>query len=212
MIADKLNILVVDDEVLLRQGLRTMLEKEPFVGMVYEAATEDEFSDRLSRYAIHFILLDIRLKTTTGFELLKKLHSLERHPYVIGLTGLDGTEAIIHLLKAGVQGVVYKLDGYGEVISAIRNILQRGTYFPESIMKIIQANAGRWDEVPTVTLNETEMNMLTAIARGETTKEIAVEYKMSPATAETYRIRLLRKVGVPNTAALLAYAFRNGIL
>lgn len=209
---EKFNIMVVDDEVLLREGLRAMLEREPFTGYVYEAENLDDFLLNLKKFHIDFVLLDIRLKSTSGFELLRALSTLPYKPHIIGLTGLDGTEVVIHLLKAGVQSVVYKLDGYSEIVNAIKNVQTRGTYFSQGILRIIESNAGRWDEIPTVTLTESEMNMLRAIARGETTKEIAIEYKMSPATAETYRIRLLRKVGVPNTAALLAYAYRNGIL
>ena len=61
-------------------------------------------------------------------------------------------------------------------------------------------------------LTAQELDILQAISRGSVTKEIAEELKMSQATAETYRLRLIKKVGVPNTAALLAYAYRNGIL
>ncbi len=211
-VSDKLNILIVDDEVLLRQGVRAMLEKEIFVNNVFEAATEEEFLECVTNNHVHFILLDIRLKSTTGFHLLRKLSSISYKPYVVGLTGLDGTEAIINLLKEGVHSVIYKLDGFAEIIRTIKNVTQRGTYFPDSIMKIIQTNAGRWDEVPPVVLTSAERSLLMAVARGETTKEIAEDLKMSPATIETYRIRLLRKVGVSNTAGLLAYAFRNGML
>jgi two-component system response regulator DegU len=79
-------------------------------------------------------------------------------------------------------------------------------------LNVIQANAHRWDQVPPVVLNFLEKELLKAIASGLTTKEIASQLKMSDATAETYRIRLIRKVGVQNTAGLMAYAYRNGIL
>jgi DNA-binding NarL/FixJ family response regulator len=86
------------------------------------------------------------------------------------------------------------------------------SYFPANILRIIQSNAQRWDDVPGVILTFQEKELLKAIASGATTKEIGPQLKMSPATAETYRTRLMKKVGVPNTAALLAYAYRNGIL
>jgi DNA-binding CsgD family transcriptional regulator len=61
-------------------------------------------------------------------------------------------------------------------------------------------------------LNSLEREIITALAQGKTTKELAVQLKMSESTAETYRVRLIKKLGVANTAALLAYAYRNGIL
>src|SRR5690606_18366933 len=107
---------------------------------------------------------------------------------------------------------VYKLDGYDEIRKTISSILASGNYYPEKVLRIIQSNAKSWDHTPTVVLHSNELNMLKAIARGSITKEIATELKMAETTAETYRMRLLKKVGVPNTAALLAYAYRNGIL
>jgi DNA-binding NarL/FixJ family response regulator len=208
----KLNILIVDDEALLRQGVRSMLEKEDFIQAIYEAESEEGFTKNLTENRIDIILLDIRLRKTSGLELLKILEGLPVRPKVIAVTGLDGVELIINLLKSGVHGIVYKLDGYGEIINAIKTISISGTYFPENILKIIQANAQRWDEVPTTLLSFQEKELLKAIANGATTKEIAEELKMSSSTAETYRIRLMKKLGVSNTAALLAYAFRNGIL
>lgn len=209
---NKINILIVDDEALLRQGLSALLEKEQFINSIYQAEDEQTFITQLSANRIDIILLDIRLRKTNGLELLKKLQSHDQSPKVIAVTGLDGVEVIINLLKAGIHGIVYKLDGYGEIIKAIKNVLLSGSYFPENILKIIQSNAQRWEEIPTVLLTFQEKELLKAIADGATTKEIATDLKMSPSTAETYRIRLMKKMGVSNTAALLAYAFRNGIL
>ncbi|MBT1705316.1 response regulator [Chryseosolibacter indicus] len=208
----KVNVLIVDDEALLREGLRAMLQHESVVKNVYEAHDEKTFQEALIKNTVDLILLDVRLRSVTGFDLLARLKAIDQHPKVIAVTGLDGTEMIINLLKSGVHGIVYKLDGYSEISKAIKNVLQSGTYFPESVLKIIQTNAQRWQEIPSVTLTFQEKEMLKAIATGITTKEIAVHLKMSPSTAETYRIRLMKKVNVPNTAALLAYAFRNGIL
>jgi DNA-binding NarL/FixJ family response regulator len=79
-------------------------------------------------------------------------------------------------------------------------------------MSIIQKNAGKWDDIPTISLNFGERELLWALARGLTTKEMASELRMSESTTETYRNRLMKKVGAQNTAALLAFAFRNGLL
>ena len=128
------------------------------------------------------------------------------------LTGLEGTELLMNLLQSGVHGIVYKLDGYGEILKTIRGVIEKGSYFPTKILNIIQENAHRWDHVPPVTLSLPERDLLKAIASGLTTKEIASLLKMTEATTETYRIRLIKKMGVHNTAGLIAYAYRNGVL
>lgn len=209
---EKINLLLIDDEALIREGLRALLEKEPFVGNIFEAEDSNQFHYHLSAHRIDVVLLDIRLRNTTGVELLEAVKKLEPCPKVIVVTGMEGVELIINLLKSGVDGIVYKLDGYEEIRKTIRSTLASGNYFPEKILKVIQSNATKWDNMPSVVLTMQEMDILKALARGSITKEIAQELKMAEGTAETYRLRLIKKVGVPNTAALLAYAYRNGIL
>jgi DNA-binding NarL/FixJ family response regulator len=208
----KINVLLVEDEMLLREGLKSLLVKETFVKNIFEAATLQEFTQVVDGNNIDIVLLDIRLQGTNGLELLRILKNKNIPAKVIAVTGLEGVELVVNLLKAGVQGIVFKLDGYQEILTAIKATLNADSYFPDKIMKIIQVNASRWDQVPPVLLNFQENEMLRSIARGLTTKEIAHYLKMSEATAETYRIRLIKKLGVSNTAALLAYAYRNGIL
>jgi DNA-binding NarL/FixJ family response regulator len=212
MLPDRVRILIVDDEALIREGLRSLLEKEPFVSGIYEAADAEQFHDQISKNRIDLVLLDIRLRNTTGVELLGSLKKMELSPKVIAVTGMEGVELIVNLLKLGVDGVVYKLDGYDEIKKTIKSILASGNYYPDNVMKIIESNANSWDRTPTVVLTEKELKILKAIARGSITKEIANELKLAEATAETYRLRLIKKLGVTNTAGLLAYAYRNGIL
>ncbi len=207
----KQNFLLVEDEALIREGLRSLLEKENFVKEIFEASNGKEFFREIKK-DIDFVLMDFRLPDTNGLDLLSILKKEAIQPKVIVLTGLEGAELLMNLLKSGVHGIVYKLDGYMEILKTIKGVLETGSYFPEKILHVIQANAHRWDKVPPVVLSLPERDLLKAIASGRTTKEIASFLKMSDSTAETYRIRLIKKVGVQNTAALLAYAFRNGIL
>lgn len=207
----RFNFLLVEDEALIREGLRSLLEREDFVKNVYEASNANEFGEQISK-GVDLVLMDFRLSDTNGLELLAMLKKLEIQPKVIMLTGLEGTELIMNLLRSGVNGIVYKLDGYKEIVKTIRKVVETGSYFSDKILNVIQANAHRWDQVPPVVLNLPERELLKAIANGLTSKEIATLLKMSETTAETYRIRLIRKVGVPNTAGLIAYAYRNGIL
>lgn len=208
----KVNILMVDDEALIREGLRSLLEREPFVGEVFEAAGAEEFYALMAGKKVDLVLLDIRLRNITGVELLSYLNSIEVRPKVIAVTGMEGAALIVNLLKLGVDGIVYKLDGYKEIHRTIDSVLTSGDYFPERVRRIIQSNATAWEKTPAVVLTAQELEILKALAEGSITKEIASQLKMAEATAETYRLRLIRKVGVPNTAALLAYAYRNGIL
>ncbi len=209
---ERINILLVEDEVLIRQGMRSLLEKEDFVKEIHEAGDAKEFREKMAHLSVDIVLLDIKLPGTKGLELVAEMTAKDNHPKVIVVTGLEGVELIINLLKSGVHGIVFKLDGYNEIIKTIREVLITGHYFQEKITAIIQNNLHRWDHVPPVLLSFQENELLRIIASGLTTKEMAVKLKMTEATTETYRTRLIKKMGVPNSAALLAYAYRNGIL
>lgn len=207
----RFNFLLVEDEALIREGLRSLLEKENFVKEIFEASNAKEFKEQIKK-EIHIVLMDFRLIDTNGLDLLAMLKKEVNQPKVIMLTGLEGTELLMNLLKAGVGGIVYKLDGYKEILSTIKGVLEKGVYFSPKILNLIQINAHRWDHVPPVVLSLPERDLLKAIASGYTTKEIASRLKMRESTAETYRIRLIKKMGALNTADLIAYAYRNGIL
>ncbi len=207
----KINLLLVDDEGLLRDGLKSLLSKEPFVDEIHEAYNLETFRQKITAHTVDIVLLDIRLQGASGMELLNTVKRDEQTKVII-VTGLEGVELIINLLKAGVHGIVFKLDGYNEILKTIEAVMNAESYFPEKITKIIQANAARWDAVPSVVLTFQEKELLRGIVNGLTTKQIALSLKMTESTTETYRVRLLKKIGLPNTAALLAYSFRNGLL
>jgi DNA-binding NarL/FixJ family response regulator len=208
---DKFNFLLVEDETLIREGLKSLLQQEVFVGTISEAANRREFQ-KVFTAEIDFVLLDFKLRDTNGLELMQLIKSAGRPVKVIMLTGLEGNELILNLLKAGVNGIVYKLDGYNEIRKTIEKVLRNENCFTEKVLTIIQQNAHRWDNLPPVTLTFTEKEMLQALTRGLTTREISELTRMTETTIETYRVRLMKKVGVPNTAALIAYAYRNGVL
>lgn len=210
-LTSKLNFLLVEDEALIREGLRSLLEKENFVKEIHEASNAQEFKEQIKK-EIDIVLMDFRLVDTNGLDLLTLLKKEVNQPKVIMLTGLEGTELLMNLLKAGVSGIVYKLDGYKEILTTIKGVLMTGSYFSPKVLNIIQTNAHRWGHMPPVVLTLPERDLLKAIASGLTTKEIASVLKMSESTAETYRMRLIKKMGVLNTAGLIAYAYRNGIL
>lgn len=210
--SNKIGVLLVDDEAMIRQGFKALLSMENSIKAIYEAGNASEFKKQLATGAIDVVLLDIRLKDTTGLELMEVMKSSGKQPKVIAVTGLDGAEMIINLLKAGINGIVFKLGGFDEVIKAIKAVMHSDSYFPANIVKVIQNNLHRWEEIKPVLLSAQEKDILKALASGCTTKELAPQLKVTLATAETYRTRLMRKVGVSNTAGLLAYAFRNGIL
>lgn len=206
----KSNFLLIDDEALIREGVRALIEMENFTGRIFEAPGKKQL-EAVPLQDIDIALIDFRLENSNGLEVIDHLKKLSKCKFIV-VTGLDGSELIMNLLKADVQAIVHKLDGYKEIRKAILRVRDNDTYFPAGALRIIQNNSHNWDTVPPVTLSFGERELLTAISTGLTTKEIAINLKMTESTTETYRLRLIKKLGVSNTAALIAYAFRNGIL
>src|SRR5687768_8573684 len=114
-----LNILLVEDEALIREGLRALLEKENFVSEVFEAADGREFREQIKKN-IDIVLMDFRLGNTNGLDLLAVLKKEKPNVKIIMLTGLEGTELLMNLLKSGANGIVYKLDGYSQILATIK--------------------------------------------------------------------------------------------
>lgn len=207
----KYNFLIVDDEALIREGLESLLVNEPFVFAIQQASNKVEFLKAIES-PINLVLLDFKLQSTNALDLLPILKQKWPDSKVIAVTGLDGTELLVNLLKAGVNGIVYKLDGYSEIRKTIEKVLDGESYFPEKVLRVIQRHASQWDDVPLIRLTFSEKEILKFLTAGLTTKQIAGELKMTESTTETYRNRLMKKLNVQNTAGLLAFAFRNGLL
>lgn len=208
----KIDILLVEDVPLAREGLRALLEKEAFVGAVYEAWDENSFLSVISNRVVDVTLLDLKLEGTSGLELFKKLGGMKQRSDVIAVTGLEGEEVIINMLKAGLSGAVYKLEGFIEIKKAINNIRLAGGYFSPRIRKVIHDNRHRWDEVRHVDLSQLEKDLLRGIGSGFTLRQVAYILKMSEGYAKKLRTKLLKKIGVSTTVELLIFAYRNGLL
>lgn len=203
-------ILLVDDEVLIRDGVDALLRREKFVEKIYHASGKKDILQVPLR-EVDVVLLDFKLRDCNGLELIPKIRQCGCSQVIV-MTGLDGAELVVNLLHAGVQGVIHKLDGYAEIRNALLKVLTGNTYYPPHVVKILKDNVHRWSKIPPVNLSFNDREIITAISEGYTTKEIANRLKMTEATTETYRLRLIKKLRVPNTAAMMAYAFKNGIL
>lgn len=208
----KPNLLLVDDEALVRQGLKAMLEKQGVASKIYEAGDGQGALEIIQLHPIDIVLLDIRMPKVSGTRVISALKLNHPHIKIIVVTGVGGTELILNLLKEGVHGFVQKMNGFDEVLKSITVVMEAGRYFSEEVLQIIRHHTDQWDTPPSVLLNDRELRLLKSITEGLTTKQIADLFHLSPRTAETNRQRLLEKTRTQNTAALIAYAYRNGII
>jgi DNA-binding NarL/FixJ family response regulator len=208
----KTNILLVEDEKILRELMGNLLKQEPFVEAVYEAWDEETLTDVMTNHRVDVILLDMKLRGISGLELFAKVKSFDQTPRVIAVTGLEGRALMVNLLKAGIDSIIHKFDGYSEVFKTISNMNGSVGYISAYVRRVIQECWNSWDEIPSVILSPKEKEFIKALADGLTASEIAPLFNMTTGSIEQFKAKLMKKIGVRNTAALLAFAFRNGLI
>jgi len=214
--ARRTRILVADDHPIVRQGLRTILEGEPDIEVVGEAADGREAVRKASMLAPDIVIMDISMPKMNGLDATARIVKDNPAIRVVALTMHSSEEYVYSLLKAGAKGYLLKESVSSDLVEAIHAVEGGGTYLHPSIstkvvevyLKGPQANA-RSGRVDVLTLREREILQL--IAEGHTNKEIAVMLVLSVKTIENHRTRLMDKLEIHNVAGLTRYAIERGI-
>jgi len=207
----KIGVLIVDDHAILRAGLRTLLNLQPDMEVVGEAAEGLEAVEKVKRLEPDVVLMDISLPGMDGLEVAKKLK--KRHPdvRVLILTMHEDRRFLYSALKAGASGYVVKRAADTELIDAIRAAYRGDVFLHPSMAKIVaedyveQAGTEKG-------LSDREREVLRLIAEGRTYKEMAKVLAVSVKTIETYRERIKEKLGLHTRAELVRYALEKGLV
>lgn len=218
---EKVRVLIADDHALVREGLRLMLERQPDFRVVGEAATGREAVRLALRTRPDVVLLDITMPDLDGIETLKEIH---RHlPQVRGviLTMHEDRDLFFQALQVGAMGYVLKGGTSEELLTALR-VVQRGEVYlsPRMATVLVQYVRQRGllpggdggEPRPEEVLSPREIEVLTLLAQGRTNQEIAATLTLSPSTVQTYRSRILEKLGAQTWADLVKYAVRHGLI
>ena len=205
--------LIVDDHAIVRRGLRELLSDE-FPGAAFgEASDAREALEQLRARKWDVVLLDIALPGKSGLDLLKELKTEWPKLAVLVLSAHPEDQFAVRVLKAGAGGYMTKESGPEELAKAIRKILAGGRYVsPALAEKLALGVTKNLASVPHETLSDREYEVMSWIASGKTVKEIAEELSLSAKTISTYRTRVLEKLSVKNSAEIVQYAIRNGLV
>lgn len=215
-----IKLALVDDHTMFRQGLATVLGQIHDFDLILEAANGQEFIDKLPRRVPDVVLLDLQMPVMDGIATADYLR--ENYPLikVIILTMHDEDRMVLHLLEKGVCGYLLKDADTAEVEKAVRKVLDEGVYITEFVSRIMlrkmtnKTSNGKSTTLynSKIMLSEREMEVLRLICEGLSTAEISERIFLSPRTVEGHRLRILEKTGTKNTAGMVAYAFRNGLI
>lgn len=211
----KAKVMLVDDHVVVRQGLKALFADEPDIEVVGEADNGREALERLPELKPDVVLMDISMPGLNGIEATRQLR--QRHPEVkvVVLSMHANEEYVFQVLQAGASGYVLKQSDSMEVVAAIRAAVAGGSFLSPPISRTViddyvrRADArGRSEELDLLTSREREVLQL--LAEGLSNKEIARELNISVKTVETHRSNMMNKLQVSSKTELVKYAIRKG--
>ena len=208
-----MKVLIVDDHAIVRRGLRELLSDE-FNGTSFgEASDARQALEQLRKKEWDVALLDIALPGKSGLDLLKELKAEWPALPVLVVSAHPEDQFAVRVLKAGAGGYMTKESAPEELAKAIRKILAGGRYVSSALAEKLALGVTKDPtRMPHETLSDREYDVMSRIASGKTVTEISEELSLSAKTISTYRARVLIKLSVKNSAAIVQYALRNGLV
>jgi DNA-binding NarL/FixJ family response regulator len=208
---DQINIAVVDDHELFREGIILVLRQIRGFNVVFNAARGNDFLEYLETSKPDVVLMDINMPGMNGVETTVK--ALEKYPNlkVIALTMLSDTLHSMQMIEAGVKGFLLKKGNKNELRQAVTEVFNGGNYFSQEILQNLVCQSLRHPRGDNQLTNR-ELEVLDLVCKGLTSQEIADKLFISIKTVEGHRTNIFQKANVRNTAALVVWALHNNFL
>jgi len=204
-------VLIADDHQIVRQGLRALLEKAGHV-VVAEASNGREAVDLAGTHQADIAVLDMIMPVLNGVDSARELLRVAPQLRTILLTMHADRPYVVEALRAGAKGYVLKTQAAEDLVRAIDEVSRGAVYIsPAVAVSLVDAILDK-DESPAQELTARERQILQLIAESKSTKEIARLLNISYKTAESHRSRLMKKLDIHETAGLVRYAIRRGLL
>ena len=210
-----MRVLIADDHTMVRESLVGVLQAEPDVEVVAQASDGIEAIEQAERTRPDVVVADLSMPRLNGIEVVRRLREKLPETRVLVLTMHQEDEYVLQAVRAGASGYLVKDSAARELLAAVRSLhAGRGYFGPQASKALAEQvqNPGRGAEDPYGSLTAREREVFHLIAEGLTTKEIARRLGISAKTAENHRGRVLDKLDVRNTAELVRYALRKGLL
>jgi DNA-binding NarL/FixJ family response regulator len=205
------SVLLADDHQIFRQGLRVLLERERF-DVVGEAADGREAVQLAERLKPDVVVLDFVMPLLNGLDAATQIQKVSPNTRTILLTMYTEDQYVLEALRAGLRGYVIKTQAAADLVRAIRETLQNGVYLSPGISRTLVEAYLSGTAMPADPLTPRERQVLQLVAEGKTTKEVAMVLGLSVKTAETHRTKIMRKLEIHETAGLVRYAIRRGLV
>ena len=213
-----IRVVVVDDQALIRDGLRTMLELDDGISVVGEAADGADAVDAVQRTRPDLVLMDIRMPGIDGLEATRRLLSRPGGPKVIVLTTYEADEYVIEAMRAGASGFLLKDLRKGQLVRAVHQAAAGDLVIDPSITKrlierVVDTKRAQTQARSALNrLTEREIQVLKLMARGLTNVELAAELSVSESTVKTHVARILDKLDLRDRVQAVILAYEIGLV
>jgi DNA-binding NarL/FixJ family response regulator len=208
-----IRVLITDDHVIVRDGLRQIVRETDDIAVSAEAGTASETLDALRERAVDVVVLDLNLPDRHGLDLLLQLRSLyPRIPVLILSVNRDASYAV-RLLKAGAAGYIGKHAARDQLVDGIRRVARGEKYLAPDLAESVAIHlVAAGDRQPHERLSDREFQVMLLIAAGRPPREIASELNVSVKTVGVHRAHILEKTGLRNNAEIVHYALTHKLL
>jgi DNA-binding NarL/FixJ family response regulator len=215
MSVPEISVLLVDDQDLVRSGLRRILRRKDGFVIIAECADGDEVPDAVAQHHPDVVVMDLRMKRVDGIEATRRLTALGSPP-VLALTTFNDDELLSGVLRAGASGFVLKDSSAEELIRAVRAVAQGEAYLDSAVTSrvlstyrqvVCERRADTIDE-----LTAREQDVLRLIGQGRSNAEIAEELCISELTVKSHVGRIFVKLDLRDRAAAIVYAYDHGVV
>jgi DNA-binding NarL/FixJ family response regulator len=212
-----MNILIADSNEIVRVGLRTILSSVPAISIVGESRSDEELINQVKNFQVDLVIIDY---TSDGFsiDVIPKVLRSKKVQFV-AITPEQSPNIIVDALRSGVNSYVKKDCSTGEIIESIKETLNGGRFFCGQVLESIQRAEIDIDDLDLdnfscepVLLSEREIEVIKYVAEGYTNNEIAQNLHLSSHTVTTHRKNIMAKLGTKNTAGIVIYAIKTGLI
>ncbi|MGH3349833.1 MAG: response regulator [Nocardioides sp.] len=212
----KIRILLADDHTLVRRGIRLIIDAEPDLVVVAEAADGTEAIGALRDVEVDLVILDVAMPRTTGLQAARTISRMRTPPKMLMVSMHDNEQYFFEALKAGASGYVLKSVADEDLVKACRTAMSGQAFvYPGAMSALVRDyldRLKRGESLPPTVLTEREDEVLKLIAEGHSSREIARELTISYKTVERHRENILAKLGLRDRTQVTRYAIRAGLI
>lgn len=212
---DTIKILLVDDHAMFRAGIRALIEAEDRIEVVGEAASGDEAVDCVRELKPDLVIMDLAMPGSNGLDATRRISALGLNTKVLVLTVHAEEEYLVPVVEAGASGYLTKTSADTDLLEAIRVVARGQVFLPPKAATLLlrrYKDAEGEDSTGLNDLSSREQEVLALTAEGFSSREIGQKLFISPKTVDTYRSRIMDKLGLTHRSELVRFALRVGLL